>query len=126
MTTPELALLIVAGGIGAGLRFLVDRAVSGARSAQAFPVGILLVNVSGSFALGLIAGLGDLVPEPWLSALGIGLLGGFTTFSTVSVDSARFAREGRRDWAWLNLLGTFGACIVAASTGLVLGGIRLG
>lgn len=125
MTSAELIVLIAAGGLGAGVRFLVDRAVSGNRPADAFPAGILLVNLIGSFCLGVIAGLGDLVPAAWAGVLGIGLLGGFTTFSTVSVDTVRLARSGRRDRAWLNLLGTFAGCVVAASLGLLVGGIRV-
>ncbi|GAB2694166.1 CrcB family protein [Microbacterium marinum] len=122
MTGGELVILVVAGGLGAGLRYLVDRAITARRGSRRFPLGILIVNVIGSFALGVIAGLGDLVADPWVAIVGVGLLGGFTTFSTVSVDSARFARAGRRDLAWTNLLGTFGACVVAAGVGLMLGG----
>ena len=96
MTGGELVILVVAGGLGAGLRYLVDRAITARRGSRRFPLGILIVNVIGSFALGVIAGLGDLVADPWVAIVGVGLLGGFTTFSTVSVDSARFARAGRR------------------------------
>jgi fluoride exporter len=117
-----IVLVIVAGGVGAGLRFLVDTAIT-ARRPSAFPLGILIVNVIGSFALGLVTGLGALVDATWATVLGVGLLGGFTTFSTVAVDSARFARRGRRDLAWANLLGTFAACAVAAAVGLMLGGV---
>ncbi|MDJ1113928.1 fluoride efflux transporter FluC [Microbacterium dauci] len=120
-----IALVIVAGGVGAGLRFLVDTAI-GARRPGAFPFGILIVNIVGSFGLGLVVGFDLLVDATWVTILGVGLLGGFTTFSTVAVDSARFARRGRRDLAWGNLLGTFAACAVAAAAGLMLGGVFAG
>ena len=55
--------------------------------------------------------------------LGIGLLGGFTTFSTVSVETVLLAQRGRRDWAWVNLLGTLAVAVVAAGIGIMLGGL---
>src|SRR5690606_33851514 len=89
----------------------------------AFPLGILVVNVTGAFLLGLLTGLGLLLAPSWLAIAGVGLLGGFTTFSTVSVESVLLAQRGRRDWAWINLIGTLGAAVVAASIGLMLGGL---
>ena len=59
----------------------------------------------------------------WLAVAGVGVLGGFTTFSTVSVDTVRLARTGRRDWAWVNLLGTFAVCVVSAAAVFLLGGL---
>jgi CrcB protein len=118
----EIAAMIVGGGLGAGLRYLVDGLVMRGRRG-AFPLGILIVNISGSFLLGLLAGLGSLVGPAWVSIVGVGLRGGYTTFSTVSVETALLAQRGRRDWAWLNLLGTLVTCVVAAAIGLMLGGL---
>src|SRR5690606_28762170 len=68
----------IAGGLGAVLRHTVDVAVQ-VRSADGRS-GTFVVNVSGSFVLGLVVGL---VPDhPWDDVLGVGLLGGYTTFST--------------------------------------------
>ncbi len=125
MTAAEFVLLVIAGGVGAGLRFLLDRAVTGGRRADAFPLGILLVNAIGSFALGVVTGLGELLAPAWAGVLGVGLLGGFTTFSTMAVDTVRLVRRGRRDRAWANLLGTFAICVAAAALGLMLGSVRL-
>lgn len=113
----------LAGGIGAGLRYLVDVVVVGGRPAR-FPLGILVVNVTGSFALGVLTGLsagllgGDLA---WV--LGVGLLGGYTTFSTVSVESALLVGAGEARKGWLNAVGTLVLGVVAAAAGLALGSL---
>lgn len=117
-----LLALVLAGGFGAGARYVIDVVVMRGRR-DAFPTGILLVNISGSALLGLVTGLGTIVAPDWLAVLGVGLLGGYTTFSTVSVDSVLLARRGRRDWAVLNLVGTLVAAVLAAAIGLTLGGL---
>jgi len=116
----EMAALVVGGGLGAGARYLMDAAIMRGRSG-AFPIGILLVNVLGSFLLGLVTGLGPNVAPAWASILGVGVLGGFTTFSTVSTETALLAERGRRDWAWVNLIGTLVLALIAAAAGLVIG-----
>lgn len=120
MNPVEMAALVVGGGLGAGARYLMDAAIMRGRSG-AFPIGILLVNVLGSFLLGLVTGLGPNVAPAWASILGVGVLGGFTTFSTVSTETALLAERGRRDWAWINLIGTLVLSLIAAAAGLVIG-----
>ncbi|GAA1999131.1 CrcB family protein [Microbacterium ulmi] len=110
---------VVAGGAGAGLRYVVDALVMRGRKG-AFPVGILLVNVSGAFALGVLTGLGGVVGD-WITIAGVGLLGGYTTFSTVSVETALLAERRRRGWAWANLVGTLVLAVAAAAAGLAIG-----
>ena len=63
------------------------------------------------------------VSPAWLAIIGTGVLGGFTTFSTVAVETVLLAQRRRRDWAWVNLLGTFLVCLVAAAVGLMIGGL---
>ncbi|RKS90115.1 CrcB protein [Microbacterium sp. AG790] len=116
----EMAALVVGGGLGAGARYVMDAAIMRGRSG-AFPLGILLVNVLGSFLLGLVTGLGPNISPAWVSILGVGVLGGFTTFSTVSTETALLAERGRRDWAWVNLIGTLVLALIAAAAGLVIG-----
>lgn len=116
----EMAALVVGGGLGAGARYVMDAAIMRGRSG-AFPLGILVVNVLGSFLLGLVTGLGPNVAPAWASILGVGVLGGFTTFSTVSTETALLAERGRRDWAWINLIGTLVLALIAAAAGLVIG-----
>ena len=100
----------LAGGVGATLRHLVHVGVrrAGARSSWA----TLAVNVVGSFVLGLLVGWAPrVVPEPAVVILGTGLLGGFTTFSTASAESAELWRDGRRGAA----LGLATAMLVATT-----------
>lgn len=127
----EFAALAAAGGVGAGLRFVLDGAVIGAVSGAAtrgrrdgFPVGILIVNVLGSLLLGVVVGLGTaIVPGALAAILGTGLLGGFTTFSTVSVETVLLAERGRRCAAAANLIGTLALALAAAGLGMLLGGL---
>jgi CrcB protein len=113
----------VAGGIGAGLRYLVDLLVVGTKPAR-FPLGILVVNVTGSFALGVLTGLGAAHVGGELAwALGVGLLGGYTTFSTVSAESVLLMRTGETRRGWMNAAGTLVAGIAAAAVGLALVGL---
>ncbi|WP_426323043.1 fluoride efflux transporter CrcB [Microbacterium sp. E-13] len=121
---PWLLVAALAGGVGAGLRYLVDRLLAGRRGLR-FPVGILVVNVSGSLALGLLTGLGSAVAPEASLVLGVGLLGGYTTFSTVSVETVLLAQRRRWRDAALNLFGTLALAALAAGLGLVVGaGLR--
>lgn len=120
---PEFLLVVAAGGVGAMARHELDALLS--QHSTRFPVGIFLVNVIGSFVLGLVVGLhaaGDL-PTRWLTIVGVGLCGGFTTFSTAAVDAARLA--GARRWiafAW-QWLGMFVACVAFGLVGYWLGAL---
>jgi CrcB protein len=108
------------GGAGAVARFVLSRAVA-RRSAGWFPYGTLVVNLSGSALLGLLAGLalhGDA-----LTLAGGGLLGSYTTFSTWMLDSERLA-EHHSDRALLaNLLGSLVLGLGAVALGRALGGL---
>lgn len=117
--SPWLLVACLAGGVGAGLRYVVDRWLT--RPGGGFPVGILVVNVSGSFALGVITGLGASVAPELSLVLGLGLLGGYTTFSTVSVETVLLAQRRRWRHAALNLFGTLAAAAAAAGLGILLG-----
>ena len=88
------------GGIGAWLRFLTGRVWTqaiGPVAASAFPWATLSVNLIGSFAMGLLAGwlarFGT-YGEGWRLLLGVGVLGGFTTFSAFSLELAGMAQRG--------------------------------
>lgn len=118
------ALLVTAGAlVGAPARFLLDAWVQ-RRLDRVFPWGTLVVNVSGSFALGLLTGaaLAGRVGSGWVAALGIGFCGTYTTFSTTAYESVRLAEEGARLDAAANVVGTAAACLAAAGAGLTLGG----
>ena len=117
--SPWLLLAALAGGVGAGLRYVVDRLLTPARGMR-FPWGILVVNVSGSFALGVITGLGAAIAPELSLVLGLGLLGGYTTFSTVSVETVLLAQRGRRAAATVNLAGTLVLSLLAAALGVLV------
>ncbi|GLK16276.1 MULTISPECIES: fluoride efflux transporter CrcB [Herbiconiux] len=121
--TPLLFLAVAAaGGVGAALRFVVDGVVR-ARIRSSYPVGVTIINVTGSFLLGLLTGLalGQLVSEQWLVVLGTGLLGGYTTFSTASFETVRLLQLRRPGAALANGLGMLVASVAVATLGLWLG-----
>lgn len=119
MTALILALAVgLAGGVGAAMRYLVDNAVP-EKLRRRYPWGILLVNLTGSFALGGVAGA---VSGDWAVILGAGLLGGYTTFSTASVDTARLLLDGRIPAGAIGSLATLAATIAAAAAGFALFG----
>jgi fluoride exporter len=120
--TPVLfVLLAVAGGVGAALRFLVDGVVT-ARLGDRLPWGTALINVTGSFLLGLLTGLATRgMPAEVLTVLGTGLLGGYTTFSTASTGTVQLLQKGRIGAAALYGLGGLVLSVAAALLGLALG-----
>lgn len=123
--TPWLFLAVAAaGGVGAALRFVLGGLITAA-TRRAFPIATALINLTGSFALGLLtgwAGNGWLAPE-LTALLGVGLLGGYTTFSTASVETVRLAQERRYGAALGYGLGALVACTAAALLGIWLGSL---
>ena len=99
----------VFGALGAVARFRVDSAVS-ARLPSDFPFGTLVVNLGGSFALGVLVGAS--VSHRVAFLLGTGFTGGYTTFSTWMVETERLGEVGEllallRN-LWLSMLAGFG------------------
>jgi CrcB protein len=96
MTLPLFLVVVVAGGIGAGVRFVVDGLIR-SRVRTAFPWATTAINVSGSFALGLVIGatLSSLLPPELAVVIGTGFLGGYTTFSTASYETVQLIRQRR-------------------------------
>ena len=91
-----LLLTAFAGGFGGVARFLVDTAVAG-RSTLSIPVGTIVVNATACLLLGLLTGyaLAHDGAASYRAVLGVGFLGGYSTFSTASVEGARLLRQGR-------------------------------
>lgn len=118
MTGWALLLAALAGGAGSVARYLLDRAVSRLVGAR-FPWGIVVVNITGSFALGLLVGV---LPEAAF-VLGAGFLGGYTTFSTAMLDTVALWRDGERRAAVAHAAGTLLASLAAAGLGLALGAV---
>lgn len=126
MTPVELLLVAAGGGAGAALRFVLDGVVKGRVAGgrfAAFPVGTLLINVSGSFVLGVLTGLAQAgtVPASTVAVLGTGMMGGYTTFSTASVETVQLLRSGKPRLAVLNGLGMLVVSVGAAALGLWIG-----
>jgi len=118
MVTLAVAL---AAGAGAVARYLLDQIVQH-RTSGAFPVGTLLVNLTGSLLLGLVVGLGlhHGLPATPTVVIGAGFAGGYTTFSTWAWESLGLREDGEPGQAVVNALGSFAAGLLAAAAGLGL------
>jgi CrcB protein len=120
--TLGLALLVaLAGGVGAAARALLIHHVSVRRS-DPLPIGTIVVNVSGSLVLGFLTGLSlyhGLGPRV-LAVVGVGLCGGYTTWSTASWESLHLLRSGHRRDAIVYTFGGLAACLGAAVAGMAL------
>jgi CrcB protein len=113
-------LIAVAGGLGAASRLVVDGLVRHHVRVD-FPWATVLINVTGSFLLGLLVGTG--AGDRWLDVLGTGFLGGYTTFSAASLETAGLLLDRRPLAAAANGLGVLVACVAAASGGYSLGAL---
>jgi len=109
------AAFLAAAAAGALARALLARTLE---RPDAFPSGTIVVNVTGSFALGLLVGL----DAPALTIVGTGLLGAFTTFSSFARDAVALAEEKRWAAAALYLATTFALTVAAAAAGLAMSG----
>ena len=112
--------LMFAGAVGAPLRYIVDGLVVD-RSGGTFPHGTAVINIIGSFLLGLLTGMALYHGFPTTSktVLGTGFCGSFTTFSTFAFETVRLAEEGGRRDAVKNTLLNLGAGTIAAAVGFV-------
>jgi len=112
--------VVLLGGVGAVLRFLVDRSISG-RLGRLFPYGTLVVNVSGAAALGVISGiaLGD--TETLLA--GTATIGAYTTFSTWMFETQRLAEDRQVLALGGNIVVSLVVGVAAAALGRRLGGL---
>jgi CrcB protein len=106
------------GGLGACARFAVDLLVT-FRERGAFPLGTLAVNLSGAFALGVLAGAA--AGEDLTRLLGAGFLGAYTTFSTWMLQSQRLAEHGERRSALLNVVLSTALGLAAVWAGMRIG-----
>lgn len=122
--TVLLGCAALGGGVGAAGRYAVDEWVT-ARWRRDFPLGTLLVNISGSLLLGLLVGVlgGQAAPAGAMALLGTGVLGGYTTFSTASLGTVKLALAGRVGAALAYGVGTMLATVGAALLGLWLGSL---
>jgi len=120
-----VVVMALAGGLGAVVRFVVDTSVA-RRTHRRAPLGTMVVNISGSFLLGLITALAlsHAGPHDLTVVAGTGFLGGYTTFSAASVETVNLARTG--GWraglrAARHAVVMLVAALAAAALGLWLG-----
>jgi CrcB protein len=115
--------LAVAGAIGAPARYLLDGFIQ-QRTQRQWPLGTLVINVSGSFLLGFLTGLllYHAFPRDLEVVLGAGFCGSFTTFSTFTFEMARLAEEGAWRQAGAYAVLTAGVGLGAAALGLAAAG----
>lgn len=116
--------VMLGGALGTGARFWVSGFIA-ERAGEFFPLGTLAVNISGSFAVGFFAGFTGaegpfLVSPRFRQFFMIGICGGYTTFSSFSLQTLDLARDG--DWfkASLNVLLSFVCCLAAVWLGRIL------
>lgn len=121
--TLGLFLVVGAGGlVGAPSRYLLDRAVTG-RIESDLPWGTFVINVTGSFLLGLLTGLtlAGHLPPTGKALLGTGFCGAYTTFSTFTFETVRLLEDGRLLEAALNVVASVAVGLGAAAGGLAIG-----
>lgn len=116
-------IVLLGGGAGSLARYLTSTWMAN-RFGAVFPWGTFTVNVAGSFLIGLLATLADergmLGPQVRLFLV-VGVLGGFTTFSSFSLESWRLAEQGELTPALLNILANLSLGLVAVTCGIALG-----
>lgn len=113
-----VALAVVAG-CGTVMRFLLDDAISRAMPVP-LPVGTLVVNLTGSLALGVIDGAG--LPPDVAFVFGSGMVGAYTTFSTWMFETQRLAEERQVSRATQNLYVSLVLGMAVGAAGLWIGG----
>ena len=117
-------LVMLGGAVGTGARFWVSGFIA-ERAGEFFPLGTLVVNVSGSFVVGFFAAFtgpeGPVLVSPrFRQFFMIGVCGGYTTFSSFSLQTLDLVRDG--DWfkAGLNAVLSFVCCLIAVWVGRIL------
>jgi fluoride exporter len=115
----QLALVTFGAAAGGVLRYFVSGFV-GRRIGEAFPWGTLVVNVTGAFAIGVMAALvRGPISDAWLFGA-TGLLGAYTTVSSFSLQTLALAREGEARQAFNNVALSLALCLAAAGLGYAL------
>lgn len=119
----EAAIVAAGGAVGAASRYLIGVALTG-RAGTGFPWATFAINIGGAFLIGVLMALSlerGAVSANWRLLLGTGVLGGFTTFSTLAYESLALLQRGLV-WQGLgNMFGSGVAGLVAAWLGIVAG-----
>jgi CrcB protein len=124
----RLLLICLGGALGTGVRYVVSGLAARWFGAD-FPYGTLIVNLVGSFAIGLIqqVGIATLaIPDPTRLFLTVGVMGGLTTYSTFSYETVRLMETGAWQQAWINILVTTVVCLSLCFLGIAVGRALVG
>jgi len=115
----QLPFVMLGGALGAGARHLTGRATL-ALFGPGLPVGTLAVNLLGGLLMGVLAGVlaRNGSSEAWRLFLGVGVLGGFTTFSAFSLDAVLLVQRGQAGVAAGYVLASVAGAIAALALGL--------
>ena len=118
---PVVVGIALGGAFGALARYGLDEWIG--RRTGAFPWGILVVNITGAFLIGVVTeAVGPRFEAGWVRPLLVtGFLGAYTTFSTLSLDTYRLLDRGEIDQALANMLGTVVLGLLAVWAGLRVG-----
>lgn len=119
----RFALICLGGAVGTGARYLLGGAVVRWMGPD-FPYGTLLINVLGSFLIGVVQQVAFttlLIPETLRLVLAVGVMGGFTTYSSFSYETIRLIETGSWIAASLYVLFTTALCLGGCAVGLGLG-----
>jgi len=125
-----VVLVGLGGAIGSVLRYLTS-VLAAHWLGEQFPYGTLIVNLVGSFSIGLVHQLASdtlLIPDNLRLFLTTGIMGGLTTYSAFSYETARLMETGAWTQAWLNIAVTttaaIGLCLLGMAAGRLLIGLR--
>lgn len=114
----DILAVFLGGGLGSVLRFALSAVIT-RNTETLFPLGTLAVNIGGSFLLGVLTGFfarGVLSPE-WRFFLAVGFCGGFTTFSTFSLEFATLLRNAHYGTACAYVSASLALCMAATFVG---------
>jgi CrcB protein len=116
----KIVVIGLGGCVGAILRYLISGGVHALAKTAAFPVGTLLVNLSGCLLIGIGGGLMEnrqLFSPEWRAFVFVGILGSFTTFSTFGLETFNLAKQGQ----WLASFGNIGLSLILGLAAVLAG-----
>jgi CrcB protein len=123
----RLALICLGGAVGTGARYLLGGVVA-SWAGPDFPYGTLLINVLGSFLIGVVQQVGLtslLIPDTLRLVLAVGVMGGFTTYSSFSYETIRLLEAGSWLAASVYVALTTALCLACCVAGLSLGRVLI-